>query len=113
MPATKEKIDSVPAETRTHSSRKLFPPAQLIKTYFHFALRAFKDVISEIMFVYTTAFLNFIQNIHGTFTFRINLNIIFSIGLVRYSIGCTSRIALVSYDKIVVYCIIPFNSINL
>lgn len=31
VPANKEKIYSIPVETRTHSSRKLFLPAQLIK----------------------------------------------------------------------------------
>lgn len=45
--------------------------------------------------------------------FKINLKHIFGIALVRYSIGHTSRVAFMSYDKIVLYCITLFILINL
>lgn len=44
---------------------------------------------------------------------EINLNNIFGIALVRYSIGHTSRVAFMSYDKILVYCITSYMLINL
>lgn len=44
---------------------------------------------------------------------EINSNNTFGIALVRYSIGHTSRVAFMSYDKIIVYCITSFILINL